>query len=114
MSHELSGLDAGIAPHVAVLRAAGVETFESCEGGSGHAFPEPTVRVYGTPAAGHRALAVCLDHGLPVMALRRVWYVENHELTGPTWELTFSPAIRGCCKPYSAAFRPFPAAGSTA
>jgi hypothetical protein len=23
------------------------------------------------------------------MALRRVWYMENHELTGPNWELTF-------------------------
>ncbi len=28
---------------VEVLRAAGVETFESCEGGAGHSYPEPTV-----------------------------------------------------------------------
>jgi hypothetical protein len=82
-------IDPGIAKAVSILQANGVETFESCEGGAGHAFPEPTVRFYGTPAAGPRALAVCMDHGLPVMALRRVWYMENHELTGPNWELTF-------------------------
>jgi hypothetical protein len=27
--------------------ALGVETIESCEGGPGHAFPEPTVRLAG-------------------------------------------------------------------
>ena len=81
--------DPGIARAVGILQAAGVETFESCEGGSGHAFPEPTIRFYGTPAAGPRAIAVCMDHDLPVLALRRVWYIENNELTGPNWELTF-------------------------
>ena len=82
-------IDPGIARAVAILQEGGVETFESCEGGSGHAFPEPTIRFYGTPAAGPRALAVCMDHGLPVLALRRVWYMENNEMTGPNWELTF-------------------------
>ena len=44
-------LDAGIAQAVVALRAGGVETFESCEGGPGHAYPEPTVlRVYIEPA----------------------------------------------------------------
>jgi hypothetical protein len=82
-------IDPGIAEAVSILQQSGVETFESCEGADGHAFPEPTIRFYGTPAAGPRALAVCMDHGLPVLALRRVWYMENHELTGPNWELTF-------------------------
>ena len=36
---EALGLDPGIAGAVAVLREAGVETFESCEGGHGHAYP---------------------------------------------------------------------------
>lgn len=82
-------IDPGILKAVEILQGAGIETFESCEGGSGHAFPEPTVRFYGTPAAGPRALAACMDHGLPIMALRRVWYIENNEPTGPNWELTF-------------------------
>lgn len=83
-------LDPGIQEAVESLRAGGIETFESCEGGEGHAFPEPTVRFYGTPEAGWRALAICLAGGLPVAALRRVWYVlDSNEPTGPHWELTF-------------------------
>jgi hypothetical protein len=35
------GLDPGIAEYVRVLLAQGVETFESCQGGPGHAYTEP-------------------------------------------------------------------------
>ena len=45
-------LDRGIRKAVERLRASQIETFESCEGGAGHAFPEPTIRFYGTPEAG--------------------------------------------------------------
>src|SRR6266540_3788315 len=38
------------------LQTCGIETFESCEGGPGHAYPEPTIRFQGTPEAGWRAL----------------------------------------------------------
>lgn len=34
------------------LIAHGIETFESCQGGSGHSFPEPTVRFEGGLAEG--------------------------------------------------------------
>ncbi len=84
-------LDAGIWPAVEVLRSGGVETFESCEGGHGHAYPEPTVRFHGDQAEGYRAVAVALRAGLRVKELRRVWPVNDKELTGPWWELTFSP-----------------------
>ena len=43
----LETLDRGIRDQVAALRECVVETFESCEGGPGHAYPEPTVRFYG-------------------------------------------------------------------
>jgi hypothetical protein len=43
----LATLDPEIAAYVDVLDAAAIETFESCEGGEGHAFFEPTVRFYG-------------------------------------------------------------------
>jgi hypothetical protein len=43
----LETLDRGIRDQVAALRECGVETFESCEGGPSHAYPEPTVRFYG-------------------------------------------------------------------
>ena len=82
-------LDAGIRREVRVLWENGIETTESCEGGPGHSFPEPTVRFCGTYADGFRALAIAKDHGLQVSELRRVWTLENGEPTGPHWELTF-------------------------
>ena len=83
-------LDEGIAEYVRILRRAGVETFESCEGGPGHARPEPTIRFHGERAEGFRALSVAIQHGLPVSDLRRSWSVEDGEPTGPHWELAFT------------------------
>jgi hypothetical protein len=85
----LRSLDQGIAPMVDVLDAAGIETFESCEGGEGHAFAEPTIRFYGDRSEGFRALAVAVQRRLPVGDLRRYWQVVDGEPQGPHWELTF-------------------------
>ncbi|MGC9954153.1 MAG: hypothetical protein ABSD21_07730 [Rhizomicrobium sp.] len=82
-------LDPGIRRFVLVLRSGGIETFESCEGGDGHAFPEPTVRFCGNNGEGFKALSVAMTYGLPVLALRRAWRMDDGELTGPWWELTF-------------------------
>jgi hypothetical protein len=84
-------LDAGIERAVIVLRDAGVETFESCEGSARHAYPEPTIRFHGDRAEGLRALSVALRAGLNVAGLRRVWPIVEGEPTGPWWELTFAP-----------------------
>lgn len=84
-----SALDPGIESAVLALAAGGVETFESCQGGMGHAYPEPTVRFHGDSTEGYRALVVALRAGLPVLELRRVWPVIDGEPTGPWWELTF-------------------------
>lgn len=86
-------LDAGIYRAVIVLREAGIETFESCEGGEGHAYPEPTVRFYGERAEGFKALAAAIGAGLPVAALRRAWPIIDGEPTGPWWELTLSRPV---------------------
>jgi hypothetical protein len=86
----LEGIDPGIVKAVKHLQAGRIETFESCEGGPGHAFPEPTVRFYGTPEAGWHAVAICLASGMPILALRRVWYIlDSNEPTGPQWEIIF-------------------------
>jgi hypothetical protein len=83
-------IDVGIRLAVKRLQEHGIETCESCEGGPGHAYPEPTVAFYGTSEAGWRALSVCLSYGLPVLSLRRVWDVlDGNEPTGPHWEITF-------------------------
>jgi hypothetical protein len=86
-------LDPGIAGAVAVLRLAGIETFESCQGGPGHAYPEPTVRFHGYREEGFRALAAAIQGGLRVSALRRVWVVLDGEPTGPHWEMVFVGAV---------------------
>jgi hypothetical protein len=85
-----SPLDPGIAKFVHVLNDEGVETFESCEGGTDHAYPEPTVRFHGDQAEGFRALSVAQRENLPVASLRRAWPILDNEPTGPWWELTFS------------------------
>jgi hypothetical protein len=83
------GLDPSIAQYVHVLRAAGVETFESCQGGEGHSAVEPIVRFFGVKSEGFRALDVALTHGLPVLDLRRYWQIIDGEPCGPYWEMAF-------------------------
>jgi hypothetical protein len=86
-------LDEGIREIVLTLLANGVETFESCEGGNGHSFPEPTVRFEGQSSEGLRALSVALENGLPVYRLRRVWGMIDGVIHGPWWEMTFLPPV---------------------
>lgn len=82
-------LDAGIENAVHALRAAGIETIESCEGGADHPFPEPTVRLVGGPGEGFRALGEAVRAGLKPRSLARIWTMDDGELTGPYWDLTF-------------------------
>lgn len=82
-------LDDGIREAVRTLAEAGVETFESCQGGEGHAYLEPTIRFHGQRDAGWKALAVALAVRLGVLELRRVWPINDGEPTGPWWEMTF-------------------------
>jgi hypothetical protein len=85
-------LDQGIEREVHILLDAGIETFESCEGGQGHAYLEPTVRFAGQREEGFRAFAAARQLGLHVSALRRVWPIVDGEPTGPWWEMTFTKA----------------------
>ncbi len=84
-------LDLGIRERVRVLRAGGIETFESCEGGDGHAYAEPTVRFYGHRDQGWKALHVALESGLPVDERPGSTQLIDGEPVGPYWELTFLP-----------------------
>jgi hypothetical protein len=82
-------IDPGIRRQVRVLSENGIETTESCEGGKGHSFAEPTVRFSGGQAEGFRALGIALQHGLKVAELRRYWSIQDGEPVGPYWEMTF-------------------------
>lgn len=88
-------LDPGIKPYVVALRNGGVETFESCEGGVGHAFPEPTVRFHGGVAEGFKAFGIARERGLPVLSLRLSYVVTDGVLTGPWWEMVFATKAAG-------------------
>lgn len=83
-------LDAGIRRAVLVLRRAGIETFESCEGGPGHAFCEPTIKFHGNAWAGYKAFAVAMENGLPAARIQQVWHEVDAQLAGPWWEIVFS------------------------
>lgn len=82
-------LDPGIRRYVQILRAGGIETFESCQGGPGHSSPEPMIRFHGNAFEGYRAFAVAMNHGLPVLSLRCAYDVNEMRLEGPWWEMTF-------------------------
>ena len=86
---DIPALDPGIKREVKILRANGIETFESCQGGHGHAYPEPTIRFHGHNPQGFRALAIALEYDLRPACLRRIWPIIEGEPTGPYWEMTF-------------------------
>jgi len=83
--------DHGIKNAVLALRAVGIATFESCDGGKGHTFREATIRFHGDSHEAFKAVYTALAGGFRVYNLRRVWRIENGEPVGPWWELTFYP-----------------------
>lgn len=87
-------LDRWISYAVKVLRDAGINTYQSCQGGRGHASPDATVRFCGHRTEGFRAVAAAMDAGLPVFELRRFWSITDGELDGPSWEIVFYPQSR--------------------
>ncbi len=98
---KIKGLDPGIREAVWALRREGIETVQSCQGGEGHSFPEPTVRFVGDRGTGFRALEIALrpdirtDIGLPLDSLCRTWGIVDGEPTGPIWELRWLPEASG-------------------
>lgn len=82
-------LDKGIKREVEILVEGGIETYESCESGPGHCYPEPTVRFHGERSEGFKALAIAMQNDLKPTALRRIWCIIDGEPVGPHWEMTF-------------------------
>jgi hypothetical protein len=96
----LAELDPGIRAAVELLDQGGIETYESCHGGQGHAYPEPTVAFGGGRDEGWRALAIILyygkDRGLGnLKELRRAWSIRDGEPLELHWELVWYGDIRG-------------------
>lgn len=89
---EYEGLDVGILFAVKVLHAAGIETCQSCQGGEGHAYREPSVDLSADASGvgGFAALAALRDYGLPVNAVSIVWDIMDGLPYSKLWRITFS------------------------
>lgn len=88
-------IDKNIFPAVEILNKAGFETFESCQGGEGHCFPEATVRFWGNEFDLIRAFSVCELYKLNVFNGRRVYrktpfYENQTSLLGEVWDRPFN------------------------
>jgi hypothetical protein len=90
------GLDKGIRFAVRVLHAAGIHTCQSCEGGDGHSYTEPTVDVLPKgwgDSEGFKALAVLQEYDLPVKSVSILWNVDRGLPVERIWRVTFSDTM---------------------
>lgn len=70
-------VDTEIRPVVKILNQHGFETFESCQGGDGHCYNEPTVRFFGNEFDLIRAYEICRCYGFNVYKAKRVFIKED-------------------------------------
>lgn len=78
-------IDELIRPAVDLLRKYGIETIESCQGGEGHAYREPTVRFVGDEIDIIRAMDICIAHGMCVSEGRKV-FKKIEDINDGDWE----------------------------
>jgi len=85
-----AGLDAGIRLAVRVIHAAGIDTCQSCQGGEGHAYDQPSIDLCasGHDARGFAVLSALTDYGLDVAELQLVWNVKNGLPYEQLWRVT--------------------------
>lgn len=83
----LSAVDEVIRPAVKIMREHSFSTFESCQGGKGHPFTEPTIRFNGTEFDLITAYELCYHYKLNVTCVRRV-YVKNPVYNNKWEEIT--------------------------
>lgn len=88
-------LDTGIRFAVRVLHANGFETCQSCQGGKGHAYGQPTVDMVATAddAQGFGALAALQSYGLPVDSISIFWNICNGLPYEKLWRITFRKSM---------------------
>ncbi len=89
----LKDCDPGILGWVNLLRFHGIETCQSCEGGPGHSYAEPTVDFLGDASEGWYAASIALRagtlDGLRPWRLSRTWHLYSGEPDGLVWQLVF-------------------------
>jgi len=98
---DYSSIDKGIKEAVRILNENGFITFESCEGGTGHTYSEPTVRFWGNEFDCIRALEICEAYNLCVLEVKRVFRKVDQYLKekgkllsiGMVWDKPFNEII---------------------
>ncbi|MDE0033679.1 MAG: hypothetical protein OXU75_11150 [Deltaproteobacteria bacterium] len=80
-------LDPNILPYVEVLRAHGVETIESCQGGPGHSRAGPYISFRGPPGEGLRVAGIAQNLGWPITRIVKEWAFFGDDITTPVWVL---------------------------
>jgi hypothetical protein len=94
----INKVDEVIKPAVKILLEHGFNTFESCQGGEGHAFTEPTIRFTGTEFDLIIAYELCQHYKLNVDCVRRVYlknpvYNQNLEVITENWIHPFNEIV---------------------
>lgn len=87
------GIDPGIRFPIRVLHAHGFDTCQSCQGGKGHAYLEPTIDMAAGGAGdveGIAALGPLASYGLPVSTVGIIWNVDQGLPYEKLWRITFS------------------------
>src|ERR1700734_2871104 len=82
-------IDQNIVNEVNILWNNGINITESCQGGQGHPYPEPTIRFSGGINEGLKAVSIAIEFGLKIINLKRVWSIIDGEIVGPEWEIVF-------------------------
>lgn len=85
--HKDQRLESGIKDAVIALINNGIVTYESCQGGDGHLYKEPTIRFNGNRTEGMKAYHILTSNGFNVVSISRIWVNMDGELTGPNWEI---------------------------
>lgn len=87
-------IDPDIREAVLILRSHGVQTTESCQGGPGHACPEPVIYFAGNLYEGYRTYAIAKNYGLNVLSIAYECGESDGWLESPRWKMTFRDTNR--------------------
>jgi hypothetical protein len=83
-------LDEGIRYYVDVLEKEGIETCQSCQGGPGHCYEQPTVDFYAhNVGAIYKVASIATTYGLPWCDIYLAWSNQDHLMNGPSGRIVF-------------------------
>jgi hypothetical protein len=85
-------IDQEIVPALHALSDSGIDTFSSCQGGSGHAAVMPEILFNGDDSAGLYAVWILYQQGFAVWEVSRHWTLYSDE--APPWSSFWRVTLR--------------------